>query len=107
MPQATIDIYNTTRESLRPTPAKPHYTFNLRDVSKVVQGVLMADKRRAAEKEAIVRLWAHEACRVFADRLINSEDRTWLDGQARPRPWIPATRARAPCARIPHRSPRT
>ena len=65
-------------DTLKPTPEKPHYTFNLRDVSKVVQGVLMADKRRGREKEDIVRLWTHECCRVFSDRLINDKDRTWF-----------------------------
>ncbi|KAL1510265.1 hypothetical protein AB1Y20_006588 [Prymnesium parvum] len=48
--KATIGVYSITCDSLRPTPAKPHYTFNLREVSKVVQGVLMADKRRAKEQ---------------------------------------------------------
>jgi dynein heavy chain len=75
---ATVAIYNTTTEQLRPTPAKPHYTFNLRDVSKVVQGVLMADKRRISEKPDLVRLWAHECGRVFSDRLINDDDRKWF-----------------------------
>jgi len=28
--------------------------------------------------DAIVRLWIHELCRVFHDRLINTEDRNWF-----------------------------
>eukprot|EP00913_Durusdinium_trenchii_P027396 g25699.t2 len=32
--QATIDIYNKCGDELLPTPTRPHYTFNLRDVSK-------------------------------------------------------------------------
>jgi dynein heavy chain len=34
---ATIEIYNTIRVELLPTPAKSHYTYNMRDLSKVFQ----------------------------------------------------------------------
>ena len=32
---ASIDVYNAVLDTLNPTPSKPHYTFNMRDVSKV------------------------------------------------------------------------
>ena len=35
---ATIEVYTKISEELLPTPAKFHYTFNLRDISKVFQG---------------------------------------------------------------------
>jgi len=38
---STIEIYIKIQEDLRPTPAKFHYLFNLRDVSKVVQGICL------------------------------------------------------------------
>lgn len=39
---ATIDMYNQVNKHLLPIPSKFHYLFNLRDISKVFQGLLMA-----------------------------------------------------------------
>ena len=39
--KATLEIYNTIKLQLLPTPSKSHYTYNMRDLSKVWQGVSM------------------------------------------------------------------
>ena len=62
------------------TPAKSHYTFNLRDLSKVFQGVLMIKARHVPDKDALLKLWVHEENRVFRDRLIDADDRTKFNG---------------------------
>lgn len=66
-------------EELLPTPARSHYTFNLRDLSKQFQGLLMVTPSTCPDKEALARLWIHEACRVFADRLVSDEDREYFE----------------------------
>ena len=44
MTTATLEIYTYMVAELLPTPEKPHYTFNLRDISRVFQGVLQSQK---------------------------------------------------------------
>mmetsp|Transcript_20676 Transcript_20676/g.31602 ORF Transcript_20676/g.31602 Transcript_20676/m.31602 type:complete len:1097 (+) Transcript_20676:1528-4818(+) len=75
---STIEIYIKIQEDLRPTPAKFHYLFNLRDVSKVVQGVCMTKPVSIQNEDTFMKLWVNESFRVFYDRLINDEDRTWF-----------------------------
>lgn len=31
------------------------------------------------DKHQLLRLWYHESCRVFCDRLVTKEDQTWFD----------------------------
>ena len=76
---STIEIYNTILRDLRPTPAKSHYQFNLRDISKVFQGVLMVLPAKFKTAQSMIRLYTHENQRIFGDRLINTEDHVWFD----------------------------
>ena len=57
-----------------PTPSKSHYIFNLRDLSKLIRGLMQANSSVVITKEALVDLFAHECIRVFNDRFITSED---------------------------------
>ena len=88
----TADVWSKVKTKMLPTPAKFHYIFNLRDLSRVFQGVFQCDvKAVIKEPLALYRLWVHECQRVFADRLINLEDKGWC--------------ARTPAPHTPHRSP--
>ncbi|XP_049961962.1 dynein axonemal heavy chain 6-like [Schistocerca serialis cubense] len=75
---SAVEIYNRISEDLLPTPAKSHYVFNLRDLSKCIQGVLQADAGTVREAIQMMRLFYHECLRVFHDRLINIEDKSYF-----------------------------
>jgi dynein heavy chain, axonemal len=77
---AAVEIYDSISESLRPTPKKLHYTYNLRDISKVMQGMCQVSSSNLKTKATLVKLFGHECTRVFHDRLINEEDRDWFKG---------------------------
>ena len=75
---ATVAAYTTITKELLPTPAKSHYTFNLRDVAKVFAGIMQVDGDWLREKVDLVRVWAHECTRVFCDRLVDAGDINWF-----------------------------
>lgn len=75
---ATLDVYKAASKGLRPTPAKSHYTFNLRDFSRVIEGIFMVNPNTAGTAPLFTRAWLHETLRVFYDRLVTDDDRTWL-----------------------------
>ncbi|GLC60993.1 hypothetical protein PLESTB_001703700 [Pleodorina starrii] len=80
---ATLSVYGRVASQLLPTPTRSHYTFNLRDISRVMQGFLLLPpqllgEQPAAAKDKYLRLWAHEILRVFYDRLVDDKDRSWF-----------------------------
>ena len=80
--QAQLRIYNNVLTGpLKPIPRKSHYTFNLRDISKIFQGICSVNNQAVSAKIELVRLWIHENKRVFGDRLVDQEDRDWLDSE--------------------------
>eukprot|EP00924_Labyrinthula_sp_SR-Ha-C_P016847 augustus_masked-scaffold_6-processed-gene-16.9-mRNA-1 protein AED:0.16 eAED:0.16 QI:0/0/0/1/1/1/4/0/3086 len=76
--QSLIFIYQKCKAELLPTPLKSHYTFNLRDFGRVVQGILLSTEHPNFGSDGLKKLFIHETCRVFKDRLVNKEDQVWL-----------------------------
>jgi dynein heavy chain len=79
---ASIEMYRQVSVQLLPTPSKSHYIFNMRDLSKVFQGIIEADEG-IDNKEQLIRLWVHECHRIFYDRLNNEPDRVWFQDRIR------------------------
>jgi dynein heavy chain len=71
---ASLVIWYRVVLSMLPTPSKSHYIFNLRDLSKLVIGLMQANSLVIFSKESLVNLFTHECIRVFNDRLITQTD---------------------------------
>jgi len=72
--QATMNLYFAVIEKLPRTPVKFHYIFNLRDLSRVYEGLLQSTVDKFTDKQSFIRLWRNESMRVFCDRLIDQTD---------------------------------
>ncbi|MCQ2815633.1 MAG: AAA family ATPase [archaeon] len=57
-----------------PSAAKFHYQWNMREVCKVVGGVLRSSPTFFKTSDMLYKLWYHEAIRVYRDRLIMEDD---------------------------------
>ena len=86
--KATIDLWAKTKAKMLPTPAKFFYVFNMRDLSRIFQGILLTPKSsiqsggsqqkdKLAQEANLVRLLKHEAERVLCDKLTTAADKEW------------------------------
>jgi dynein heavy chain len=77
--ECSIGVYAAVQQRFLPAPATSHYTFNLRDLSKVIQGMTQIQREALPNLEVLVKLWVHESSRVFRDRLVDDADRGFFD----------------------------
>lgn len=56
--------------NFRKTATNFHYEFNIRHLSNVFQGLLVAQPDQFKTAEKFVHLWLHESERVYGDRLV-------------------------------------
>jgi len=86
---ATIGIWDSVKRRLLPTPAKFHYTFTIRELARVFQGICgvaqkpefgviakcLNIKEKVRPELFLIALWRHECERTFVDKLISNSDK--------------------------------
>ena len=79
--KATRRIWTATKQKMLPTPTKFHYIFNLRDMSRITQGLIHTTEKEITCIPQLIHLWANECYRVLPDKFTNNEDISWFDQQ--------------------------
>eukprot|EP01091_Cochliopodium_minus_P010435 TRINITY_DN2760_c1_g1_i1.p1 TRINITY_DN2760_c1_g1~~TRINITY_DN2760_c1_g1_i1.p1 ORF type:complete len:4604 (+),score=1553.39 TRINITY_DN2760_c1_g1_i1:76-13887(+) len=77
--EAMVEFYTACQKRFT-TDMHAHYIFSPRELSRWIRSLYEAIKlMEAATLDGIVRLWVHEGLRLFQDRLVELEERRWVD----------------------------
>jgi|AntRauTorckE5430_2_1112549.scaffolds.fasta_scaffold00585_7 dynein heavy chain 1 len=72
---AMVELYCEAKAKFTPD-MQPQYFYSPRELSRWVRGIYEAIvDTDALTREELVRVWAHEALRLFHDRLVDNEER--------------------------------
>ena len=78
--KAMVQFYLESQTRFTPR-IQPHYIYSPRELTRWVRGLYEAIKPlETLNVEGLVRIWAHEALRLFQDRLVAEDERKWTEG---------------------------
>jgi dynein heavy chain len=72
--KATLQLHQEVERSFRKTAQNFHYEFNVRHLTNVFQGLLTAKIEAIKQPDNFVKLWVHEAERIYGDRLVDANN---------------------------------
>ncbi|CAM1511285.1 Fc.00g087980.m01.CDS01 [Cosmosporella sp. VM-42] len=76
---AMVKFYLESQQRFTPK-IQPHYVYSPRELTRWVRGVYEAIRPlETLTLEGLIRIWAHEALRLFQDRLVAEDERAWTD----------------------------
>ncbi|KAI9809961.1 MAG: hypothetical protein M1825_000394 [Sarcosagium campestre] len=80
--KAMVQFYLESQQRFTPK-IQPHYVYSPRELTRWVRGVYEAIRPlEELSVEGLVRIWAHEALRLFQDRLVEEDERRWTEETA-------------------------
>lgn len=75
--KAMVDFYLKSQARFT-AEIQPHYIYSPRELTRWVRGLYESiAPLEQLSLEGLVRIWAHEAMRLFADRLVEPSERQW------------------------------
>ncbi|KAF9438119.1 hypothetical protein BGZ76_009650 [Entomortierella beljakovae] len=78
---AMVELYLSSQSHFVPE-MQAHYIYSPRELTRWMRGIFEAIKpMETLNVEGLVRIWAHEALRLFQDRLVTEEERKWTDDE--------------------------
>lgn len=72
--KSALSLHGEVEKTFRKTALNFHYEFNVRHLTNIFQGLLVAKPEAIKEPDQLIKLWLHESERVYGDRLVNTED---------------------------------
>lgn len=76
---AMVSFYLTSQKRFT-SDNQAHYVYSPRELTRWVRGIYEAIKPlEILSVEGLVRVWAHEALRLFQDRLVSEDEKVWTD----------------------------
>ena len=76
---AMVEFYLSSQKRFT-TDIQAHYVYSPRELTRWVRGIYEAIRPlEILSMEGLVRVWAHEALRLFQDRLVTEEEKQWTD----------------------------
>jgi dynein heavy chain 1 len=76
---AMVEFYLASQKRFT-TDVQVHYVYSPRELTRWMRGIYEAIRPLdTLSVEGLVRIWAHEALRLFQDRLVTEDERRWTD----------------------------
>ena len=75
----TANLISNIGHKFKPIPTALHYCFDLKEGSRIIEGICLGKPDNHTNKQQILKLWIHECFRVIYDRLNSNDHLTFYE----------------------------